>query len=77
VVSKVSTTTFPGFDPQPNAPDFTMRYFVTIAGREIEVDLTGAHPVVDGTLVEAQLAHLPGADTRHPLHWTGARATLI
>jgi biotin carboxyl carrier protein len=44
-----------------------MRYFVTIAGREIEVDLTGAHPVVDGTPVEAHLAHLPGTDTRHLL----------
>ena len=44
-----------------------MRYFVTIAGREIEVDLTGAEPVVDGTPVEVHLAHLPGTQTRHLL----------
>jgi pyruvate carboxylase subunit B len=44
-----------------------MRYFVTIAGREMEVDLTGADPVVDGTPVEAQLSHLPGTQTRHLL----------
>jgi biotin carboxyl carrier protein len=44
-----------------------MRYYVTIAGREIEVDLTGASPVVDGTPVEAHLAALPGTRTRHLL----------
>jgi pyruvate carboxylase subunit B len=44
-----------------------MRYFVTIAGREMQVDLTGAHPVVDGTPVEAQLSHLPGTQTRNLL----------
>jgi pyruvate carboxylase subunit B len=44
-----------------------MRYFVTIAGREVEVDLTGATPVVDGTPVEAQLSTLPGTRTRHLL----------
>lgn len=44
-----------------------MRYFVTIAGREVEVDLTGPTPVVDGTPVEAQLATLPGTRTRHLL----------
>jgi biotin carboxyl carrier protein len=44
-----------------------MRYFVTIAGREVEVDLTGATPVVDGTPVNAQLAALPGTETRHLL----------
>lgn len=44
-----------------------MRYFVTIAGREVEVDLTSAHPVVDGTPVEAHLSHLPGTHTRHLL----------
>jgi biotin carboxyl carrier protein len=41
-----------------------MRYFVTIAGREVEVDLTGATPVVDGTPVEAHLDALPGTRTR-------------
>jgi biotin carboxyl carrier protein len=44
-----------------------MRYFVTIAGREVEVDLTGSHPVVDGTPVDAHLAALPGTRTRHLL----------
>lgn len=44
-----------------------MRYFVTIAGREVEVDLTGATPVVDGTPVGAQLQALPGTRTRHLL----------
>jgi pyruvate carboxylase subunit B len=41
-----------------------MRYFVTIAGREVEVDLTGATPVVDGTPVRAELATLPGTPVR-------------
>ena len=41
-----------------------MRYFVTIAGREVEVDLTGATPVVDGTPVHAELASLPGTPVR-------------
>ena len=44
-----------------------MRYFVTIAGRDVEVDLTGATPVVDGTPVHAQLTVLPGTETRHLL----------
>ncbi len=44
-----------------------MRYFVTIAGREMEVDLSGAQPVVDGTPVEAHLTQLPGTQTRHLL----------
>jgi biotin carboxyl carrier protein len=41
-----------------------MRYFVTIAGREIEVDLSGATPVVDGTPVHAELAAVPGTPVR-------------
>ena len=44
-----------------------MRYFVTIAGREMEVDLTGANPVVDGTPVDVHLTHLPGTQTHHLL----------
>jgi biotin carboxyl carrier protein len=44
-----------------------MRYFVTIGDRELEVDLTGAKPVVDGRTVEAHLAALPGTRTRHLL----------
>ena len=41
-----------------------MRYFVTIGDRTVEVDLTGATPLVDGTPVQAQLAHLPGTPVR-------------
>ena len=41
-----------------------MKYFVTIAGRTVEVDLTGHTPVVDGTPVEAQMAPLPGTHVR-------------
>ncbi|HEX2187758.1 MAG TPA: biotin/lipoyl-containing protein [Longimicrobiaceae bacterium] len=41
-----------------------MRYFVTIAGRVVEVDLTGPDPVVDGTPVHAELAALPGTPVR-------------
>lgn len=44
-----------------------MRYFVTLAGRDVEVDLTGAMPLVDGTPVDAHLSALPGTDTRHLL----------
>jgi len=44
-----------------------MRYFVTIAGREVEVDLSGHPPVVDGAPVEAHLTVLPGTQTRHLL----------
>ena len=44
-----------------------MRYFVTIGDREIEVDLTGATPIVDGTAVHAELAAVPGASVRHLL----------
>jgi hypothetical protein len=41
-----------------------MRYFVTIGERTVEVDLTGATPVVDGTPVQAQLTRLPGTSVR-------------
>jgi len=41
-----------------------MKYFVTIAGRTVEVDLTGHTPVVDGTPVEAQMQALPGTHVR-------------
>ncbi len=44
-----------------------MRYFVTIAGREIEVDLTGPTPVVDGTPIHAEMAALPGTPVRNLL----------
>jgi biotin carboxyl carrier protein len=41
-----------------------MRYFVTIGDREVEVDLSGETPLVDGTPVHAELAHLPGTAVR-------------
>jgi biotin carboxyl carrier protein len=41
-----------------------MRYFVTIGDRVVEVDLTGETPVVDGSPVRAELAHLPGTPVR-------------
>jgi pyruvate carboxylase subunit B len=42
-----------------------MRYFVTLSGRTIEVDLTGERPRVDGTEVDADLASIPGSALRH------------
>ena len=44
-----------------------MRYFVTVQGREIEVDLTGAVPTVDGEPVDAHLERLPGKPLHHLL----------
>ena len=44
-----------------------MRYFVTIEGREIEVDLRSDVPHVDGRPVEAELAQVPGTPLRHLL----------
>jgi pyruvate carboxylase subunit B len=41
-----------------------MRYFVTIGDRDVEVDLSGDVPVVDGTPMRAELARLPGTDVR-------------
>lgn len=42
-----------------------MRYYVTLDGRTVEVDLTGERPRVDGREVEADLAHLPESSLRH------------
>ncbi len=42
-----------------------MRYFVTLADRTLEVDLSGATPVIDGVPVEAELASIPGTSLRH------------
>lgn len=42
-----------------------MRYYVTIAGRTVEVDLTADRPRVDGQEVEAELVHLPESTQRH------------
>ncbi|CAN5817703.1 MAG: biotin/lipoyl-binding protein [Gemmatimonadetes bacterium] len=42
-----------------------MRYFVTIGEREIEVDLTGTDPIVDGRPVKAELGTAQGGAIRH------------
>ena len=44
-----------------------MRYFVSVADRVVEVDLTGPVPLVDGTPVPVDLAALPGTSVRHLL----------
>ena len=44
-----------------------MRFFVTVSGRDHEVDLTGPVPVVDGRPMVAELRALPDASLRHLL----------
>jgi biotin carboxyl carrier protein len=44
-----------------------MRYFVTIAGRTLEVELSGGAPVVDGVEMQAEMRALPGSAVRHLL----------
>ncbi len=44
-----------------------MRYFVTLAGRTVEVDLSGGTPLVDGTPLVAELLTVPGTLTRNLL----------
>ena len=44
-----------------------MKYFVTIGDRTVEVDLTGATPLVDGTPVHVELLSVGGAGLRHLL----------
>ena len=44
-----------------------MRYYVTIEGRTLEVDLTGEVPAVDGTPMPSEMARIPGTPTRHLL----------
>jgi biotin carboxyl carrier protein len=44
-----------------------MRYFVTIQGRTLQVDLSGETPTLDGRPVEARLTTVPGSDVRHLL----------
>lgn len=44
-----------------------MRYYVTVDGKSMEVDLTGDAPVVDGQRVEAELSRVPGTPTLHLL----------
>jgi biotin carboxyl carrier protein len=42
-----------------------MRYYVTIAGRELEVDLSNGTPTVDGTPIEAEMVAVPATPIRH------------
>jgi biotin carboxyl carrier protein len=44
-----------------------MKYFVTIAGKTVEVDLSGNTPLVDGEPVAAELVNLPGTAVRSVL----------
>ena len=52
-----------------------MRYYVTLAGRTVEVDLRGAKPRVDGVEVDAELVSVPGSALRH-LRMDGASFAL-
>ncbi|MES2306003.1 MAG: biotin/lipoyl-containing protein [Gemmatimonadota bacterium] len=38
-----------------------MKYFVSIGGRELTVDLDGDHATVDGTVMPVQLLRVPGS----------------
>jgi pyruvate carboxylase subunit B len=42
-----------------------MRYWVTVAGRTVDVDLTGDRPTIDGRAVDADLMHVPDSAVRH------------
>ena len=42
-----------------------MRYFVTIAGRTLEVDLSGDRPRVEGEEMDVDVAHVPGGAVRN------------
>ncbi|HSH44266.1 MAG TPA: hypothetical protein VK966_00285, partial [Longimicrobiales bacterium] len=42
-----------------------MRYYVTLDGRTLEVDLRGDRPLVDGEPVDAEISRIPGTPTRH------------
>lgn len=44
-----------------------MRYFVTVDGREFEVDMRGAVPSVDGDPMDAHMEQLSGTPVRHLL----------
>jgi pyruvate carboxylase subunit B len=44
-----------------------MRYFVTIDGRTLEVDLSGERPRVDGQELVAELVAVPGTSVHHLL----------
>jgi biotin carboxyl carrier protein len=51
-----------------------MRYFVTIGDHEMEVDLTGTTPTVDGVPVHAEMVAVPGTPVRHLLVDGGSHA---
>ena len=42
-----------------------MRYYVTVSGRTMEVELAGETPLVDGEPVAAELSRVPGTPTHH------------
>ncbi|HEX6926460.1 MAG TPA: biotin/lipoyl-containing protein [Longimicrobiaceae bacterium] len=42
-----------------------MRYYVTLAGRTVEVELTDGRALVDGQEVDVELASVPGSTLRH------------
>jgi acetyl/propionyl-CoA carboxylase alpha subunit len=44
-----------------------MRYYVTVEGQTLEVDLTGDRPVVDGEPVDAELTRIRDTATLHLL----------
>ncbi|MGH7458520.1 MAG: biotin/lipoyl-containing protein [Longimicrobiaceae bacterium] len=53
-----------------------MKYLVTVAGRELEVDLSGERPAVDGAVVSAGLAPAHGPALQH-LDLAGRSYTLL
>ncbi|MEX2608645.1 MAG: biotin/lipoyl-containing protein [Gemmatimonadota bacterium] len=44
-----------------------MKYFVTVYGRTVEVELSGGEVLVDGRALRADLAAVPGTEVRHLL----------
>lgn len=44
-----------------------MRYYVSVAGRTVEVDLSGERPKVDGREVDVDIVAIPGTPVRHLL----------
>ncbi|HUG39099.1 MAG TPA: biotin/lipoyl-containing protein [Longimicrobiales bacterium] len=42
-----------------------MRYYVTVDGRTVVVDLAGDGPIVDGQPLAAEMSRIPGTPTRH------------
>ena len=41
-----------------------MKYFVSVSGRELEIEVDGDHVVVDGERVDAALTSIPGSPVR-------------